>query len=155
GPNSAGSRKRTPSPKARRRRRARRPRAPRRRRSRSKTRAWTTPPSSRSRRRATRTSPTSSGTATTRRKREAGFSRLSRQGFSWSGRGRVVTIHFKLRTRLSRHRVLRGAIAQLGERLNGIQEVRGSTPLGSTKILLRYESVVDRKNRPRFSNKKL
>ncbi len=26
-----------------------------------------------------------------------------------------------------------GAIAQLGERLNGIQEVRGSTPLGSTK----------------------
>ena len=25
-----------------------------------------------------------------------------------------------------------GAIAQLGERLNGIQEVRGSTPLGST-----------------------
>src|SRR5690606_13422706 len=25
------------------------------------------------------------------------------------------------------------AIAQLGERLNGIQEVRGSTPLGSTK----------------------
>src|SRR5262249_58631597 len=102
----------------------------------AKTRAWTTPPSSRSRRRATRTSPTSSGTATTRRKREAGFSRLSRQGFSWSGRGRLVTIHFKLlklRTRSSRHRVLRGAIAQLGERLNGIQEVRGSTPLGSTK----------------------
>jgi hypothetical protein len=29
-------------------------------------------------------------------------------------------------------RVPRGAIAQLGERLNGIQEVRGSTPLGST-----------------------
>jgi hypothetical protein len=26
----------------------------------------------------------------------------------------------------------RGAIAQLVERLNGIQEVRGSTPLGST-----------------------
>ena len=25
-----------------------------------------------------------------------------------------------------------GAIAQLGERLNGIQEVRGSIPLGST-----------------------
>ena len=33
----------------------------------------------------------------------------------------------------------RGAIAQLGERLNGIQEVRGSTPLGSTiDISLRY-----------------
>ena len=28
-----------------------------------------------------------------------------------------------------------GAIAQLGERLNGIQEVRGSTPLGSTTPL--------------------
>ena len=28
----------------------------------------------------------------------------------------------------------RGGIAQLGERLNGIQEVRGSTPLISTKI---------------------
>ena len=27
-----------------------------------------------------------------------------------------------------------GAVAQLGERLNGIQEVRGSTPLGSTKF---------------------
>ena len=25
-----------------------------------------------------------------------------------------------------------GAVAQLGERLNGIQEVRGSIPLGST-----------------------
>jgi hypothetical protein len=28
---------------------------------------------------------------------------------------------------------LRGAVAQLGERLNGIQEVVGSTPIGSTK----------------------
>ena len=28
-----------------------------------------------------------------------------------------------------------GAIAQLVERLNGIQEVRGSTPLGSTNLL--------------------
>ena len=28
-----------------------------------------------------------------------------------------------------------GGIAQLGERLNGIQEVRGSTPLISTKSL--------------------
>ena len=28
-----------------------------------------------------------------------------------------------------------GAVAQLGERLNGIQEVRGSIPLGSTKSL--------------------
>jgi hypothetical protein len=29
-----------------------------------------------------------------------------------------------------------GAIAQLGERLNGIQEVSGSIPLSSTKIIL-------------------
>ena len=28
-----------------------------------------------------------------------------------------------------------GAIAQLGERLNGIQEVRGSNPLSSTKMI--------------------
>ncbi len=28
-----------------------------------------------------------------------------------------------------------GAVAQLGERLNGIQEVRGSIPLGSTRFL--------------------
>jgi hypothetical protein len=28
--------------------------------------------------------------------------------------------------------VCRGAVAQLGERLNGIQEVRGSIPLSST-----------------------
>ncbi len=27
-----------------------------------------------------------------------------------------------------------GAVAQLGERVNGIHEVRGSTPLGSTTI---------------------
>ena len=30
-----------------------------------------------------------------------------------------------------------GAVAQLGERLNGIQEVVGSTPIGSTKFLFR------------------
>lgn len=29
----------------------------------------------------------------------------------------------------------RGAIAQLGERLNGIQKVRGSNPRSSTKLL--------------------
>ena len=32
----------------------------------------------------------------------------------------------------------RGAVAQLGERLNGIQEVRGSIPLGSTMISRTY-----------------
>tara|TARA_A100001388_G_scaffold267930_1_gene242553 strand:+ start:2893 stop:3021 length:129 start_codon:yes stop_codon:yes gene_type:complete len=31
-----------------------------------------------------------------------------------------------------------GAIAQLGERLNGIQEVRGSIPRSSTIIVLNY-----------------
>ena len=34
-----------------------------------------------------------------------------------------------------RHARLVGALAQLGERLHGMQEVRGSTPLGSTKSL--------------------
>ena len=33
-----------------------------------------------------------------------------------------------------------GAIAQLGERLNGIQEVRGSTPLGSTTEIKALDS---------------
>ena len=31
--------------------------------------------------------------------------------------------------------VPRGAVAQLGERLNGIQEVDGSIPFGSTKSI--------------------
>ena len=35
---------------------------------------------------------------------------------------------------VDRHAMLHGGIAQLGERLNGIQEVRGSTPLISTSI---------------------
>jgi hypothetical protein len=43
---------------------------------------------------------------------------------------------------VSRPRVLEnGAIAQLGERLNGIQEVGGSTPPGSTK---KYSKVLKR-----------
>ena len=32
--------------------------------------------------------------------------------------------------------ICRGAVAQLGERLNGIQEVRGSIPLSSTTKIL-------------------
>jgi hypothetical protein len=48
----------------------------------------------------------------------------------------------KNREKLDRHRQsmvfgsgdTQGAIAQLGERLNGIQEVSGSIPLSSTKI---------------------
>ena len=35
-----------------------------------------------------------------------------------------------------RHNKILGAIAQLGERLNGIQEVGGSIPPGSTKFSL-------------------
>ena len=31
--------------------------------------------------------------------------------------------------------ILIGAVAQLGERVDGIHEVRGSTPLGSTNII--------------------
>jgi hypothetical protein len=34
------------------------------------------------------------------------------------------------------HFLRRGPVAQLGARLNGIQEVRGSNPLGSTKVIV-------------------
>src|SRR5690606_31299111 len=44
-------------------------------------------------------------------------------------------------------RDLRGAVAQLGARLNGIQKVRGSNPLSSTT----RNSVVDAKEEPRPS----
>ncbi len=54
-----------------------------------------------------------------------------------------VTIRHSFRTRPSRHRVPRGAIAQLGERLNGIQEVRGSTPLGSTSFRCLFKTLRD------------
>ena len=37
--------------------------------------------------------------------------------------------------------VCRGAVAQLGERLNGIQEVRGSIPLSSTIKFLTQPSL--------------
>ena len=46
--------------------------------------------------------------------------------------------HFQMRRQsgrvhaAGRRRQVCGAVAQLGERLNGIQEVGGSTPLGST-----------------------
>jgi hypothetical protein len=36
----------------------------------------------------------------------------------------------------------RGAVAQLGERLNGIQEVVGSIPIGSTKCLKQINHLV-------------
>ena len=50
------------------------------------------------------------------------------------------------RTETVAGREQQGAVAQLGERLNGIQEVRGSIPLGSTKINLAFH-VYDRLSR--------
>src|SRR6266404_1948399 len=41
-----------------------------------------------------------------------------------------------------------GVVAQLVERLNGIQEVRGSNPLGSTIIFYREENKIDAWIRP-------
>ncbi len=40
-----------------------------------------------------------------------------------------------------------GAIAQMGERLHGMQEVRGSSPLGSTKRIAKQ----DARHRSRFA----
>ena len=39
-----------------------------------------------------------------------------------------------------------GAVAQLGERLNGIQEVEGSTPFGSTIFLIPFPLRVGLRN---------
>ena len=44
-------------------------------------------------------------------------------------------------------------MAQLGARLNGIQEVRGSTPLGSTKIRLNIK-LLGTENSPTLSKEK-
>ncbi len=41
-----------------------------------------------------------------------------------------------------RHPSPEGAIAQLGERLNGIQEVGGSTPPGSTNFQIHFPDIV-------------
>ncbi len=43
----------------------------------------------------------------------------------------------RARTRSNRALTHGGAIAQLGERLNGIQEVVGSIPIGSTNVFKR------------------
>jgi hypothetical protein len=40
----------------------------------------------------------------------------------------------------------RGAVAQLGERLNGIQEVVGSIPIGSTKNIPPEKDFLSIKN---------
>ena len=55
--------------------------------------------------------------------------------------GNVSEIQFELTTKYSIMLILRmiGAIAQLGERYAGSVEVRGSIPLGSTKLLLSLE----------------
>ena len=45
------------------------------------------------------------------------------------------------RARPSRSRDKRGAIAQLGERFNGIEEVVGSIPYGSTKTSLKIKNL--------------
>jgi hypothetical protein len=53
-----------------------------------------------------------------------------------TGHGRLARLHSRGRLG-GRDRYANrpcGAIAQLGERLNGIQEVGGSTPPGSTRI---------------------
>jgi hypothetical protein len=46
-----------------------------------------------------------------------------------------------------------GAIAQLGERLNGIQEVVGSIPIGSTKIPRKINGLTIHARRGTFAEK--
>ena len=55
----------------------------------------------------------------------------SRQPRCWCLKNRVLERVFLAHVRTI------GAVAQLGERLNGIQEVRGSIPLGSTDLCRR------------------
>src|SRR5690606_99953 len=57
---------------------------------------------------------------------------------------RSATLSF---ARSSGQRGTRGAVAQLGARLNGIQKVRGSNPLSSTT----RNSVLDARRGPRLS----
>ena len=52
---------------------------------------------------------------------------------------------------------LRGAVAQLGERLNGIEEVRGSNPLSSTEgappdSRLDMAKAVNRRSKPSLAD---
>ena len=52
----------------------------------------------------------------------------------------------------------RGAIAQLGERLHGMQEVSGSIPLSSTKFRFRVNELArkqDRVQQPGLEGKKV
>jgi hypothetical protein len=48
-----------------------------------------------------------------------------------------------------------GAVAQLGERLNGIQEVEGSIPFGSTKSLMQIRYLEALEGHANFLRPKL
>ena len=104
------------------------------------------PPSSRRRKRATTTSPTSSASPRTKRRPE------SQIGASDRPDSICTVADFRTSVRLDTA-FPDGAIAQLGERLNGIQEVGGSTPPGSTKFSMisicyigQRDQVVSNKN---------
>ena len=105
-------------------RRARRPKAPRPPRATtiSRSRRPKRRPSSRRPRRATTTSPTSS----------ARVARTKRRLDCWNRQSVIGVRRRCLARRTGPDSRSGGAIAQLGERLNGIQEVGGSTPPGST-----------------------
>jgi hypothetical protein len=66
------------------------------------------------------------------------------------GLARRASVDFQKACMLKKGRRIRhhGAVAQLGERLNGIQEVVGSTPIGSTSSHCRCLLAVTRLARP-------
>jgi hypothetical protein len=53
-------------------------------------------------------------------------------------RATVSVVRTSLRWNVTQNRNPRGGIAQLGERLHGMQEVSGSIPLTSTKLSLGF-----------------
>ncbi len=67
------------------------------------------------------------------------FGRKVFDGFAcfWTCANRLCLINVRPLLR----QYLHGALAQLGERLHGMQEVRGSTPLGSTIFILTSNSL--------------
>ena len=48
----------------------------------------------------------------------------------------------RLKMKIVNRLIKKGAIAQLGERLHGMQEVRGSIPLGSTNKQILREAYI-------------
>jgi hypothetical protein len=54
--------------------------------------------------------------------------------FPLSGSGAALILPLPLKPEQSGTAARRGVLAQLVERLNGIEEVRGSNPLGSTSL---------------------